>query len=279
MQAPDSQKEQAEKPAPPRPSATVVLAREGAGAPEFFLVHRHARAAFGASYVFPGGLVDPGDCEAEAFSRELPAQAANCCLGLAAGALDYYCAAIRELFEETGVLLARAAGGAMAAGASVAAAELEAARAALNAGRLRWPDFLRERELTLAADALQYFAWWITPRARPKRFSTRFFLAALPEGQAAAHDGRELTDSRWATAAEALAAHDAGELVLPPPTRATLADLAGCGTLTELFDWASRRREAGVPRILPVIVSSGGRESILMPGQPDYPAAADREER
>ena len=279
MRSPDTRKEQAVEPAPPRPSATVVLAREGAGAAEFFLVHRHARAAFGASYVFPGGLVDPGDCEAEAFSRELSAEAANRCLGLAAGGLDYYCAAIRELFEETGVLLARDAGGAMAAGASIATAELEAARAALNAGSLRWADFLRERELGLAADALQYFAWWITPRTRPKRFSTRFFLASLPEGQAAAHDGRELTDSRWMTAADALAAHEAGTLVLPPPTRATLADLAGCGTLDELFDWASGRRQAGVPRILPVIVSSGGRESVLMPGHPDYAAAADGEER
>lgn len=279
MPAPDSQKEPAEEPARPRPSATVVLAREGQGAPEFFLVHRHARASFGASYVFPGGVVDPADCEAEAFSREFPAEAANRCLGLAAGGLDYYCAAIRELFEETGVLLARDAGGAMAAGVSIPAAELEAARAALNDGGLRWVDFLRERELTLAADALRYFAWWTTPKARPKRFSTRFFLAALPEGQAAVHDGRELTDSRWANAAEALAAHEAGELVLPPPTRATLADFAGCGTLDELLEWASRRRAAGVPRILPVIVPSGGRERILMPGDTDYPADADREER
>ena len=276
MQVPATKR--TEKSAPPRPSATVVLARAGAAAPEFFLVHRHARAAFGASYVFPGGLVDAGDCEAEAFSREVSAEAANRCLGLAAGGLDYYCAAIRELFEETGVLLARTAGGEVPAGASIPA-ELETARAALNAGSLRWPDFLRENELTLAADALRYFAWWITPRARPKRFSTRFFLAALPQGQAAAHDGRELTDSRWATAAEALAAHDSGELVLPPPTRATLADLAGFVTLDELFDWARRRREAGVPRILPVIVSSDGGESILLPGHPDYPADAGREEQ
>ena len=279
MQAPNSQTQRAEEPARPRPSATVVLAREGSGAPEFFLVHRHARASFGASYVFPGGLVDPADCEAEAFSREFPAEAANRCLGLAAGALDYYCAAIRELFEETGVLLARDAGGAMVSSTFIGAAELAAARAALNDGHLQWRDFLRDRELTLAADALQYFAWWITPRARPMRFSTRFFLAALPEGQAAVHDGRELTDSRWVNAADALAAHDAGELVLPPPTRATLADFAGLRTLDELLDWASRRREAGVPRILPVIVTGGGRERILMPGDTDYPADADQEER
>lgn len=261
--------------ATPRPSATVVLARAGPAAPEFFLVHRHARASFGASYVFPGGLVDASDCEAEAFSRDFPAETANRSLGLTAGGLDYYCAAIRELFEETGVLLARDAGGAAITGASAAALELRAARDALNAGNLRWSVFLRERGLTLACDALRYFAWWITPRARPKRFSTRFFLAALPEGQVAAHENRELTDSRWATAAEALAAQESGELALPPPTRATLADLAGAGSLEALLDWASRRQEAGVPRILPAIVADGGRQRILMPEDPDYPADAD----
>ncbi|HEX2139186.1 MAG TPA: hypothetical protein VHG33_05690 [Woeseiaceae bacterium] len=263
----------------PRPSATVVLAREGIGAPELFLVHRDARASFGASFVFPGGLLDRSDCEADAFSSEFSGEMANRSLGLASGGLDYYCAAIRELFEETGVLLARHAGGAMVSGASAEQLELEAARSALNAGNLRWSEFLRQHELTLACDALRYFAWWITPRTRPKRFSTRFFLAALPDGQAAVHDGRELTDSRWSTAAAALASHESGELVLPPPTRATLKDLARSETLEQLLDWARRRAEAGVPRILPAIVDSGGGERIVLPGDPDYPANADRDER
>lgn len=263
----------------PRPSATVVLARTGQAAPEFFLVHRHARASFGASYVFPGGVVDAGDCEAEAFSGNFPASTANRRLGLTAGGLDYYCAAIRELFEESGVLLARDSGGAVLTGASTAAPELQAARDALNAGSLSWSVFLRERGLTLACDALHYFAWWITPRARPRRFSTRFFLAALPEGQAAVHDGGELTDSRWATAAAALAAQESGELVLPPPTRATLAELAGVERLDGLLDWAARRQQAGVPRILPAIVTSNGRQRILLPDDPDYPADADRGEQ
>ncbi len=252
----------------------MVLAREGPAAPELFLVHRHAKASFGASYVFPGGLVDPGDCEAEAFSGEFRPESANRCLGLSAGGLDYYCAAIRELFEETGVLLARDGAGAAVTGGSAAALDLEAARSALNEGRLRWSDFLRERGLTLAGDALRYFAWWVTPRTLPKRFSTRFFMAALPEGQAAAHDNRELTDSRWATAADALAAQAAGELALPPPTRATLEDLAGFDTLDELLEWAGRRCAAGVPRILPALVMSGGRQRVLMPGDPGYPPDA-----
>lgn len=256
-----------------RPSATVVLAREGAQAPEFFLVHRHARTSFGASHVFPGGLLDAGDCEAEALSPDFSAAAANRRLGLADGGLEYYCAALRELFEETGVLLARDADGVVTE-AAVAGLELEAAREALNDGRLRWSVLLRERGLTLACDALRYFAWWITPRTLPKRFSTRFFVAVLPEGQTAAHDRRELTGSRWATAQEALAAHASGELVLPPPTRATLADLAPLRTLENLLAWANRREASGVAPILPVIASEGGRQRILLPGDADYPADA-----
>ena len=242
-------------------------------------MHRHARASFGASHVFPGGLVDAGDCEAEAFSPDFSAGAANRVLGLDAGGLDYYCAAIRELFEETGVLLARDAGGAPVTGASATALDLEAARAALNAGGLRWPEFLRERGLTLDCGALCYFAWWVTPRARPRRFSTRFFLAALPQAQAASHDGHELTGSRWATAAQALVAHASREMVLPPPTRATLMDVRNVATLDGLLEWAHDRQEAGVERILPVIVNSGGRERILMPDDPDYPAGAGEEEQ
>lgn len=263
----------------PRPSATVVLTREGPEAPEIFLVHRHARTAFGAAYAFPGGLLDPEDCEAHTFSGERAGDAANRCLDLETGGLDYYCAAIRELFEETGVLLARHTGGDIPSRRSAAPLELVEARAALNRGSLSWPAFLREHGLTLACDALHYFAWWITPRNRAKRFSTRFFLAALPEGQAAVHDGFELTDSRWATAADALASQESGELVLPPPTRATLEDLAAFGDLGGLFDWARRRSEAGVPRILPAIVARGGRERVLMPGHPDYPPDADRGEQ
>lgn len=262
--------------AAPAPSATVVLARAGNRGPELYLVHRRSGATFGASHVFPGGVVEPGDRDVHAASA-LPADAADRCLGLAGGGLDYYSAAIRELFEETGVLLARrdGAGGLPAAPSQ---RELEGARAMLNDGQLRWSDFLRDNGLVLACDALHYFAWWITPRARPRRFSTRFFVARLPEGQHASPDGRELTDGRWMTAPDAIAAARAGELVLPPPTRATLRDLARCDDLDGLLDWARRRQEEGVPRILPAIVRAEGRERILMPGDPDYPAGADRGE-
>ncbi len=250
-----------------------MLARPGARAPELFLGQRRSGPAFGASYVFPGGLLEGADCDAAAFS-ELPAATANGGLGLAAGGLDYYCAAIRETFEETGVLLARARHGAGLPPREV----LAAARRRLNEGELRWSDFLADRRLVLACDALHYFAWWVTPRTLPRRFSTRFFLAALPEGQEASHDGRELTGSRWMTAADAIAAAEEGAIALPPPTRATLSDLARCADLDALLDWARRRAAAGVPRIEPVIERRAGRDRVLMPWDPDYPADAGRDE-
>lgn len=258
----------------PRPSATVVLVRDAKCAPEVLLVHRRSGPAFGASYVFPGGLLEGEDCRAAAFSDALSPDAASRCLGLAAGGLDYYCAAIRELFEETGVLLARPRNEA----AMPSAEALEHVRALLNEGRVAWSDFLGRNELALAGDALHYFAWWITPRARALRFSTRFFLAALPDGQEASADGRELTDSRWMTAADAIDVCAKGDITLPPPTLATLRDISGLGNLCSLLDWARQRAEAGVPRILPAIVRRDGRDRVLMPGDPEYPPDADRGE-
>ena len=261
--------------ADPAPSATVVVARAGNGAPEFLLVRRHAHAAFGASHVFPGGLVEVQDRAAQRCCRSLSAVEANRCLGLEEGALDYYSAAIRELFEETGVLLARDASGRLPAAASGHDGEpYPKERLELLSGGLSWPDLLERHSLTLCADRLTYFAWWITPAARPARFSTRFFMASLPPGQAAHHDGRELTDSCWMTAVDALAAGQQGELQLPPPTAATLRDLSGLARLDDLQEWAGRRAAAGVSPVLPVIETRNGRERIIMPGDDDYPSDA-----
>lgn len=259
----------------PAPSATVVLARAGNPVPEFLLVRRHARVAFGASHVFPGGLVEAQDRAAQLRCESPSASEANCSLGLGEGALDYYSAAIRELFEETGVLLARDATGSLPAAASGHGGEpYPKERLALLSGELSWPELLERHSLTLSADRLVYFAWWITPAARSARFSTRFFLAALPPGQAARHDGRELIDSCWITAADALAAGQRGELQLPPPTAATLRDLSALAGLDDLQEWAGRRATAGVSPVLPVIETRNGRERIIMPGDADYPADA-----
>lgn len=261
-------------PATPLPSATVVLVREAPGSPEVLLVRRHARASFGATYVFPGGLLEPRDRETHRYCTGRSSAEAERVLGLDRDALDYYSAAIRELFEETGVLLARGPDGTAACDVSSDAA-LGRERVRLNAGEVSWSEVLERHGLCQTCDALHYFAHWITPVALEKRFTTRFFVAALPAGQCARHDGGELTDSRWMTAAAALDAARAGELELPPPTRATLDDLAGFESAAAVVDWARRREADGVAAWLPAIVGEKDAKRVVMPGEPGYPHAAD----
>lgn len=258
--------------ATPLPSATVVLIREVRSGPEVLLVQRHAQTSFGATYVFPGGLVETADRQAHRYCIDDRAARADACLDLPHDALDYYSAAVRELFEETGVLLARGADGEWAL-SEPAAPAFDEERRQLNGGRIAWADILRRHDLSLACDSLHYFAHWITPVRRKKRFTTRFFVAALPEGQRASHDGTELTDSRWLSPAEALVADRAGSLALPPPTRVTLTELADKASVSEVLDWARRREAGGVPVTQPAIVggNGNGRDCVVMPGDPRYP--------
>lgn len=175
-----------------RPSSTVVLARDGVTAPELYLVRRHAQSSFGDTYAFPGGVVEPADAGVSGFCRGLSIDEANRSLELEDGAIDYYSAAIRELFEESGVLLAG-----KQPDEPVDAADLTSARDALNGGTLRWDRFVADRQFVLRCDALHYFSFWITPVFFDKRYATRFFLAEMPGGQLASHCGGELTDSCW----------------------------------------------------------------------------------
>ncbi|MCB1845126.1 MAG: hypothetical protein KDI09_19325, partial [Halioglobus sp.] len=133
-------------------------------------------------------------------------------------------------------------------------------------------EFLLQRDLRLACDQLRYFSYWVTPRGRPKRFTTRFFATALPAGQQAHHDGKELTGSRWITPASALQAADAGQMAMPPPTRATLSDLARFCSVDEILDWAGMQQASGVSCILPAVIGKGEGARIVLPGSDDYPA-------
>ena len=257
------------EPATPRPSSTVVVVRSAVGKPEVLLVRRRAGDAFGESYTFPGGVIDPDETAAHAVCSGMSADDANAVLGVANG-LDYYSAAIRELFEETGILLARTKDGDWPADTSVFAEQ----RVAVDRCELPWPQFLREEDLCMAVDALHYFAWWITPVVAPKRWTTRFFAAELPPGQDAEHDGRELTDSRWLTADDALALDRAGDLVLPQPTRRNLDLLKGFGTVQPLLEWAGNRHTEGITHICPIQVFVEGQELYPIPGDPHYPESA-----
>ena len=240
-----------------RPSSTVVLAREAAGAPELLLVQRHERSAFGGAHAFPGGVLEPADSRIDEYCAGVSSAEADALLDIAGG-LAYFSAAVRELFEESGVLLASV---------GRPGVDLAAARDALNDGSLDWQLFVSENALQLDCDALRYFSFWITPEALPRRFSTRFFLAAMPDDQDAAHCGGELTDSCWMSAADALAASRDGSISLHFPTTRTLESLAHHASLDSLLDWAAARAREGVPCIFPEIEKRGEEARVIVAGR------------
>jgi 8-oxo-dGTP pyrophosphatase MutT (NUDIX family) len=221
----------------PRPSSTVVLVRPGDDAPEIFMVKRHKKASFGSKFAFPGGVIDPCDSLVHRMGKGVEAERANQLLSVDNGALDYFSAAIRELFEESGVLLAEH---------SLSSDALEVARSALNAGSLGWDRFVADNGLALQYDRLHYFSFWITPAGRPKRYSTRFFLAGVPGAQVATHDGGELTESCWMSAADVLLARKNKNMKLPYATRKTLKRVSRFNTTDELLQWATACGEKGV---------------------------------
>ena len=264
-------------PPPAKPSATIVLIREGAADPEILMVRRRAGDAFGDSYTFPGGVVDADESAAHAFCQGKTAEHADIELNLSRGGLDYYSAAVRELFEETGVLLARNPRGIWAFSDDTnSEARLRELRGALNSGALPWADLLRTHDLCVACDALRYFSFWETPVRLPKRWATRFFLAEAPPGQDAEHDGNELTDSCWMTAADVLSSGKSGDMKLPFPTIASLRKIAALRTVDEMLDWASAQATAGVDRILPVILGEQKQERVVVPGDKDFPNGENR---
>jgi 8-oxo-dGTP pyrophosphatase MutT (NUDIX family) len=253
----------------PCPSSTVMLIRDAEVTPQVLMLKRNANSTFGAVHVFPGGIVDACDAMVEDCCGTVSAAAAADMLG-ETRALPFYSAAVREVFEETGVLLAKSAQPAGEQGVPQKAA-LAADRRRLLNGDKSWDRFLRERQLVLDSDRLHYFAHWVTPKSEPRRYSTRFFLAPLPAGQLASHDGGELTDSCWMTAQEVLEAQRAGRMRLIYPTYRALRDIASLRSVDAIVDWAADRQRSGVARVLPAIVEIDGREKVVMPGDPRYP--------
>ena len=229
-------------PAPAKPSATIVVLRDGSAKPEMLMVKRRAGDAFGESYTFPGGVVEEDESAAAEFCAGVSAAEADAALNVPRDGLDYYSAGIRELFEETGILLARDRSGKWACGKALSA-DL---RSRVDKGLLPWPEFLQQRALQMTCDALHYFAYWETPFDLPKRWTTRFFLSKLPVGQDACHDGYETTDCRWMNADDFLAARSEGEIRIPYPTIKTLESLQHCNTIDELISWAKGQQAEGI---------------------------------
>ncbi|MBI3768894.1 MAG: NUDIX domain-containing protein [Deltaproteobacteria bacterium] len=260
----------------PLDSATVIVMREAAGAFEVLLVERHANSrAFAGAHVFPGGVVDPADATArlhEASPRLTPAAAARR-LGeetTPAAALAFWIAAIRELFEEAGLLLARIAGVPLTFDDTTTRARFREHRAAILAGATTFADVVATEQLELATDALHYFSRWITPVIAPRRYDARFFVAGVPTGQEPLHDDRETISIAWRSPRAALASARAGKMVLTPPTVRTLDDLDALGTPARVVTAADARR---VTAILPKPVQVDGCMAILYPGDAEYDAA------
>ncbi|TAK82933.1 MAG: MBL fold metallo-hydrolase [Betaproteobacteria bacterium] len=220
----------------PRPAATLILLRSGPGGLETLLLQRTKNAVFlGGAYVFPGGAIDAPDAEARRVVGLTDAQASER-LGLASGGLAYYVAAVRECFEEAGVLLARDARG----------EPVSAGRAQkLMAYRHRpFLELLDAEDLYIPANALAYYGHWITAAGRPRRFDTRFFVALAPEGQQGAHDANETVHDVWISPREALERGKRGEIELVFATKHTLTDLGRFSEPRAAFQHA-----AGLPEI------------------------------
>ena len=228
------------------------------------MVHRHELSSFGDAHAFPGGVVDPEDHEVHDYCEGLSEQQANSRLGVQGGGLSYYSAAIREVFEETGVLFADF---------SDLDENRMAVRDALNDRSTNWAEFVNRNELPLHCGQLYYVSHWVTPEVMDKRYSTRFFLAVLPEGQAAEHCGGELTDSCWASASDVLAASRRGDLKLHYPTIKTLESVARYESLDELVEWARSCVEWGITSMVPMMITRNGKKEIVLPGDKDYPGA------
>jgi 8-oxo-dGTP pyrophosphatase MutT (NUDIX family) len=258
---------------PPRPAATVIVARDRAdGGIEVLMLLRNLKSDFvGGAYVFPGGAVDPGDSTDDAVRRcrGLDDARASTHLALDRGGLAYWVACARELFEEAGLLLARHDDGrALDVGDEALVARLEAHRRDVNDGTRRFLDVLAEEGLVLDAGELSYFAHWITPVGPPRRYDTRFFVAAAPAGQVPLHDDKELVANLWVAPDEALARHRRGEMQLILPTIKNLEAVARFASASALLDAA--RAAVAVPTIEPRIVPDGDGVRILLPGDDGY---------
>jgi 8-oxo-dGTP pyrophosphatase MutT (NUDIX family) len=233
---------------------------------EVFVLRRTASAAFAADmYVFPGGRVDEADGSAEmdAVCAGLDDDAASRALEVEHGGLAYWVAAVRECFEEAGVLLARPRGG-----GSLTTDDAE--RRAVHDGQLSMAELCRRHELELDLSGIRYVAHWVTPIGESRRFDTRFFLAAAPPGQDGVHDDAELVDSRWVRPADAIAQTESGALLMMPPTIANLRTLCQSDDVASALAAADA---AGRPeRIQPWLRRdrSGRVIGLALPGDPDY---------
>ncbi|KAF0650870.1 MULTISPECIES: NUDIX hydrolase [Streptomyces] len=251
----------------PRRAATVMLLRAAGDATEVHMLRRRASMAFaGGAYAYPGGGVDPRDEQPVRWAGPAPAEWAER-LGVAteAEARAIVCAAVRETFEEAGVLLAGPTADSVVD--DTTGDDWEAARAALVARELSFAEFLDGRDLVLRSDLLGAWARWITPEFEPRRYDTWFFVAALPTGQRASNASTEADRTVWIRPADAAAGYDRGELLMMPPTIATLRALTAYGSPLAAL------AAAGDQDLAPVLARArldGDRVVLSWPGHDEF---------
>jgi 8-oxo-dGTP pyrophosphatase MutT (NUDIX family) len=271
-----------------RDAATVMLVRDGvAPGPdgsvlEVFMLRRNLDSDFvGGAYVFPGGAVDPDDrlAHLEDVCRGRTDAEASALLGIPDdpmddGGLAFWVAAVRECFEEAGVLLAYdASGDIVRLDDPAVAARFAEHRRAVDHGERRLVDVCREEGLQLAVDTIHYFSHWITPVGPPRRYDTRFFVAAAPVAQEALHDDRETIANCWTRPADALERHRRREFDMILPTIRNLEAIGRFATAGDLLRAAGEMES--VPTILPRIVQEDGGVRILLPGDAGYEHASE----
>src|SRR3954466_4711085 len=217
----------------PRQAATVLLLRDGSPGLEVYLLRRTKGMPFaGGMTAYPGGGVDPRDADVEtAWAGPSPAQWAMAFGCDDRTARELVCAAVRETFEEAGVLLAGTENGSVVP--DVSGDDWEEQRQALLTRELSLAELLAGRGLALRSDLLRPFAHWITPPVEPRGDDTKFFAAALPVGQEARHVSGEADEASWLTPSAALAELSAGVRPMLPPTTHTLGQLQPFGTVAD----------------------------------------------
>ena len=264
---------------PVRDAATVLILDERPDL-HVLMLKRNARSIFvGDMWVFPGGAVDDADRDPGLEPRVVgwDDATASARIQTGAGGLGYWVAALRETFEEAGLLLAGPTGSPTMVDLAHHAARFEEHRSGLNAGAADFGDILRREELDLRADGVHYVSQWITPLGAPRRYDTRFFVAGRPHGQEALHDDDEAVHHEWVRADDAIRANEAGEMIMLTPTIAMLKRLATFSSLDEAISSAAG---AGVADDEAVRIRLGddGPHRIAFPGDPDYHRADERAE-
>ena len=249
-------------PVPARAAASLLLGRDGANGPELFLLARNRSSSFASgALVYPGGAVDDADRSPKLRSRVAGAD------GLDDEALAFRVAAIREAFEECGLLLARERGSSGFLGRERVAAIKSRFADALAAHSLNMLELAEAEDLLLACDHLVPFAHWITPETQPKRFDTHFFLASAPADQEARHDGHESTASVWITPDALVEAADTGKWYVMFPTRLNAQKFGRSATVADALAAA---RSSPVVTVMPRGRKVEGGRRLRIPAGAGY---------